>query len=106
MSKATLNTILFRTLHITSLALLGLSSASNRFFTFLGITIPRILPPLFEPRLLTDAKFVSMASMVGTGLTLSLSHPSTMNAPLFASLLYLLDMHHQPGEVHIIMEHR
>ena len=31
---------------------------------------------------------------------------SITNAPLLAVVLYLLDMHHQPGEVHVIMEYR
>ena len=62
--------------------------------------------PIFEPGLLTDAKIVSVASMVGTCLILRLRPPSIMNAPVLTIVLYLLDINHQPGEVHVIVERR
>ena len=61
--------------------------------------------PLFEPGLLMDAKIVSVASMDGTFLILRLRPPSILNAPLIVVVLYLLDMHHQPGEGHVIMDY-
>ena len=51
-------------------------------------------------------KFVSVASLAGTCLILRLRPPRIANAPFLAAVLYLLEMHHQPGEVHVIMEHR
>ena len=40
-----------------------------------------------------------------TCLIMRLSPPSITDAPLLLAVLYLFDMHHQPGGVHVIVEH-
>ena len=105
-SSATRNTVLFRTLHLIYIAPLGLRSTSSWCCTPLRVRIPRTLLPLVEPRLFTDAKYVFMASMAGTCLILRPRTPNITKYSLLMVVFYLLDMYHQSGKVHIIMEHR
>ena len=53
-----------------------------------------------------DAKVVPVAPIARTCLIMRLRPPCITNASLLPIVLYLLDMHHQPGEVHVIVEHR
>ena len=93
-STTTLRTVLSRTLHITSSALLGLEFSSYRYCTALKVRVPQTLLPFCEFGLLTDAKIVSVASITRTCLIMRLWPTSIKDAPLLQVILNLLEMHH------------
>lgn len=86
--------------------LLGLESSFSRFCTPRKVRFPRTLFPLFEIELFTNIKVVPFFSIYRTYLIRSLRPPRIMNDPRLPADLYLLDIHHQPREVHVLVEHR
>lgn len=103
-STATHSTVLYGTLQLTSIAFLVLKSAYSRWSTPLKVRVPWALFALSKSGLLTDAKTIHVTPIFRTILIMRLRTPSIANAPFILTVVYLLYMHQQPWEVHVIVE--